>query len=66
MIRLKNRELYPIFNTIIKDFNLKGTLVSISSLSSGNINATYLAATLMDDAIKGYSKKIWMINQSNV
>lgn len=54
MILLKNRELYPIFNTIIKDFNLKGQLVSISSLSSGNINDTYLASTLMDDAIRQY------------
>ena len=51
---MKNRDLYPIFNTIIKDFNLKGSLVSISSLSSGNINDTYLAATLMDDAIRQY------------
>lgn len=51
---MKNKELYPIFNTIIKDFNLKGSLVSIASLSSGNINDTYIASTIQDDAIRQY------------
>ena len=38
-------ELYDIFNTIIEEFSLKGTLSSIYPLSSGNINDTYIMTT---------------------
>lgn len=42
---MNNQELFPLFKTIIEDFNLKGELVDILCVSSGNINDTYVATT---------------------
>jgi len=38
-------ELYPLFKTLIREFNLKGTLSEIRCISTGNINDTYLLNT---------------------
>ena len=40
-------------------------LIKSTILPFDNTNV-YLISTLMDDSIKGYSKKVWMLNQSNV
>lgn len=42
---MKNQELFPLFETIVKEFELKGKLVGIRCESSGNINDTYVAET---------------------
>ncbi|MBQ4316843.1 MAG: aminoglycoside phosphotransferase family protein [Clostridia bacterium] len=47
-------ELYDIFNTIIDEFSLKGTLASIYPLSSGNINDTYIMTTDYNGSEKQY------------
>ncbi len=49
-----HRELYPLFNTLIKEFNLKGNLTQICCVSTGNINDTYVAATDFDGAERQY------------
>ncbi len=51
---MNNRELYPLFERIIKDFNLKGVLTSIHCVSTGNINDTYVATTAFGDGERGY------------
>ncbi len=38
-------ELVPLFETIIREFELKGKLVNITCVSAGNINDTYVATT---------------------
>ncbi len=53
-----------IFGALIQDFNtLLGKSIKIKE--EADSNKIYLISTLMDDSIKGYSKKIWMLNQSN-
>lgn len=53
-----------IFDVLIQDLNtLLGKVIKIKEEAESN--KVYLISALMDDAIKGYSKKIWMINQSN-
>ncbi len=48
------KELYQTFQTIIEEFQLKGSLLGIVCLSSGNINDTYIAATDFEGEIKQY------------
>lgn len=38
-------ELVPVFEKLIEQFRLKGTLINISCISTGNINDTYVATT---------------------
>lgn len=53
-----------IFEVLIQDFNtLLEKVIKIKEESDKN--NVYLISTLMDDAISGYSKKLWMLNQSN-
>ena len=47
-------ELYDIFNTIIDEVSLKGTLASIYPLSSGNINDTYIMTTDFNGSERQY------------
>lgn len=49
-----HRELYPLFNTIINEFNLKGTLSRIYCVSAGNINDTYVATTAYEEGERQY------------
>lgn len=49
-----HRELYPLFNTLIEEFNLKGTLTEIFCVSAGNINDTYVATTEVDSGERSY------------
>ncbi len=42
---METKELFPLFETIIKDFNLKGELKDIEFIGTGNINDTYVART---------------------
>ncbi len=51
---MDNRELFPLFNQIIKDFNLKGELKRITCVSTGNINDTYVALTEFDNGEREY------------
>lgn len=51
---LNYQELCPLFETIIKEFNLKGKLVDIRYISTGNINDTYVAVTDGEEGIKQY------------
>lgn len=43
---MNNHELSELFTTIIKDFNLKGELIGIECVSTGNINDTYTIKTV--------------------
>ncbi len=47
-------ELFPLFNTIIDEFQLKGELKEIRTISTGNINDTYLAVTKYYNGEKNY------------
>lgn len=51
---MKNNELFPLFKTIINDFNLKGELTNIVCVSTGNINDTYIAYTMVEDFERAY------------
>ncbi len=51
---MNEKELFPLFETIINDFNLKGELIKIRCISTGNINDTYIAITSFHDGIKQY------------
>lgn len=51
---MNHKELFPLFETIIRDFKLKGELVNIECVSTGNINDTYVAATLDNGKEKEY------------
>ncbi len=42
---MMTQELYPILKTLIKEFNLKGELVAVKTLCSGNINDTHIIYT---------------------
>ena len=42
---MDNRDLFPLFGEIIKEFNLKGDLKRITCVSTGNINDTYVGLT---------------------
>ncbi len=48
------KELAPLFETIIKDFNLKGKLKDIQCIGTGNINDTYRAIMQYYDGEKSY------------
>ncbi len=47
-------ELFPLFKTIIKEFNLKGKLREIRCISTGNINDTYLCVNDFHNGEKQY------------
>ena len=47
-------ELYPLFNTLIREFNLKGNLSQIRCVSTGNINDTYIATTSFNCGERAY------------
>lgn len=51
---MNNNELFELFETIIKDFNLKGDLIDIRMISTGNINDTYVARTAFHNGEKLY------------
>ena len=48
------RELFPLFNTLIKEFNLKGKLSEVRCVSTGNINDTYVITTLFEGGERSY------------
>ena len=67
IVEAKNERINQkaVFDSLITDFNtLLGKVIKIKE-EADNSNV-YLISTLMDDAIKGYSKKLWMLNQTNV
>lgn len=47
-------ELYPLFNDLIREFNLKGSLSKIRCVSTGNINDTYIATTTFNCGERAY------------
>ena len=47
-------ELYPLFNTLIREFNLKGALAQIRCVSTGNINDTYIVTTTFNCGERAY------------
>ena len=47
-------ELYPLFKTLIREFNLKGSLSKIRCISTGNINDTYIATTSFNCGERAY------------
>lgn len=47
-------ELVPVFEKIIEEFNLKGTLTDIVCIGTGNINDTYLATTDFEGCNRQY------------
>lgn len=51
---MNNRELFPLFEELIKVFHLKGTLTNISCISTGNINDTYCVTTAFDIGERSY------------
>ncbi len=51
---MNNRELYPLFEKIIKEFELKGNLTAIHCISAGNINDTFLAMASFGDGGMAY------------
>ncbi|MBR6754632.1 MAG: aminoglycoside phosphotransferase family protein [Clostridia bacterium] len=51
---MSNTELFSLFETIIKEFKLKGELKDIRGISTGNINDTYLAVTKYYNGEKNY------------
>lgn len=57
---MDKNELFPLFRTIIKDFNLKGELTDISCISTGNINDTYVARTAFH-----LGEKLYIIQRVN-
>lgn len=54
MTALSNYVLFPLFNQIIKDFNLKGELKKINCVSTGNINDTFVALTMHEGHEREY------------
>ena len=67
IVEAKNEKIkaQAVFDNLIKDLTtLLGKVTKIKEeADNGNV---YLISTLMDETIKGYSKKLWMLNQSNV
>ena len=67
IVEAKNEKInaQAIFDNLITDLNI--LLAKVTKIKeeadSGNV---YLISTLMDEAIKGYIKKLWMLNQLNV
>lgn len=57
---MDKNELFPLFRTIIKDFNLKGELTDINCISTGNINDTYVARTAFH-----LGEKLYIIQRVN-
>lgn len=51
---MSNKELYPLFETIIRDFGLEGDLVNVKYIGTGNINDTYSARTITPDGDREY------------
>ncbi len=47
-------ELNSLFNILIEEFNLKGTLKEIHCVSTGNINDTYVATTSVENGERSY------------
>lgn len=47
-------KLFPLFKTLISEFNLKGTLLDIRCVSAGNINDTYVATTAYEEGERQY------------
>ncbi len=57
---MDKKELFPLFQTIIKDFNLKGELTDIICISTGNINDTFVARTAFH-----LGEKLYIIQRVN-
>ncbi len=51
---MMNQELYPILKTLIKEFKLKGELVAVKTLVSGNINDTHIIYTEINGEKRQY------------
>lgn len=51
---LSTTELKSLFNAIIKEFKLQGSVNKIDCIGRGNINDTYLVQTVIDEGIREY------------
>lgn len=53
-IILSITELHSLFETVIKEFRLQGSINKIDCIGRGNINDTYLAQTLVENGEREY------------
>ena len=51
---LSTAELTTLFEKIIKEFHLQGSINKIDCIGRGNINDTYLAQTLIENGEREY------------
>lgn len=65
IVEAKNEKISScmILDILIQDFNILLEKV-IKIKEEADSNKVYLISTLMDDAIKIYSKNLWMLNQT--